>query len=220
MQPQHCINASKNPTTLIPGNSMSFTQNQLLPGEQLILLARQHVLVLFRPFLLNLVALILLIGIAFYTGRYWLLAFFLAPLIYFIWEYLAWRNREYILTSRRVVRQEGMFSVSSLDAPLDKINNVYHSQTFMGRLLKYGDVGLETASAQGTTDFAFLANPVNFKNSIVRQREMYRLDSAAAGSAGQTGIPQLLEELASLRDRDIITESEFQEKKKKLLQKI
>jgi len=199
---------------------MSFTKKQLLPGEQLILLARQHALVLFRPFLLNLVALILLTGIAFYTKRYWLLAFFLAPLIYFIGEYLAWRSREYILTSRRVVRQEGVFSVYSLDAPLDKINNVYHSQNFMGRVLKYGDVGLETASEQGTTDFTFLANPVHFKNCIVRQREMYRLDAAGASAAGQPGIPQLLEDLASLRDRDIITESEFQEKKKKLLQKI
>lgn len=199
---------------------MSFTQSQLLPGEQLILLARQHVLVLFRPFLLNLVALILLMGIAFYTQRYWLLAFFLAPLIYFIWEYVAWRSREYILTSRRVVRQEGVFSVSSLDAPLDKINNVYHSQTFMGRLLRYGDVGLETASEQGTTSFNFLANPVSFKNCIVRQREQYRGEAPAGGFVGQPSIPQLLEDLASLRDRNIITESEFLEKKKNLLQKI
>jgi len=152
----------KKESNLIPGNSMSFTQNQLLPGEQLILLARQHVLVLFRPFLLNLAALILLIGIALYTERCWLLAFFLIPLLYFAWEYLAWRSREYILTSRRVVRQEGVISVSSLDAPLDKINNVSHSQTLMGRLLKYGHVGLETASEQGTTEFEFLATPVNF----------------------------------------------------------
>jgi len=49
---------------------------------------------------------------------------------------------------------------------------------------------------------------------------MYRLDAAAPGTTGQAGIPRQLEELASLRDRDIITESEFQEKKKKLLQKI
>jgi uncharacterized membrane protein YdbT with pleckstrin-like domain len=199
---------------------MSFTKDQLLPGEQLILLVHQHPLVLFWPALLNLLVIALLIGISMYSGAAWLLAFLPAPLLYFLWEYLAWHRKEYILTDRRVVRQEGVFSISSLDAPLDKINNVYHDQSFMGRLLRYGDVGLETASEQGTTTFSFLSNPVSFKNCIVRQRELYRGDSAAAGPVAQPSIPKLLEELASLRDRNIITESEFQEKKKALLQKI
>jgi hypothetical protein len=87
-------------------------------------------------------------------------------------------------------------------------------------LLGYGDVGLETASEQGTTTFAFLSNPLSFKNHIVRQRELYRADSAETGIIAQPSVPQLLEELASLRDRNIITESEFQEKKKALLKKI
>jgi uncharacterized membrane protein YdbT with pleckstrin-like domain len=198
---------------------MSFTKEQLLQGEELIILARQHPLVLFWPALINLVVLALLIGISIYMGRIWLIALFLAPLLYFLWEFLAWRSREYVLTSRRVVRQEGVLSISSFDAPLDKINNVYHDQSFMGRLLRYGNVGLETASEQGTTTFSFLLNPVNFKNCIVRQRELYRGDSGA-GPIVQPSIPQLLEELASLRDRNIITELEFQEKKKILLQKI
>jgi uncharacterized membrane protein YdbT with pleckstrin-like domain len=199
---------------------MSFTKRQLLPGEQLVILARQHPLVLFWPVLLNLIVLALLIGLSLYSNRIWFLAFYLAPLLYFFWEYLAWRKREYILTDRRVVRQEGVLSISSFDAPLDKINNVYHSQSFMGRLLRYGDVGLETASEQGTTTFAFLSDPVSFKNYIVRQRELYRTDSVTARHVAQAGVPQLIEELASLRDRAIITESEFQEKKKALLQKL
>ena len=199
---------------------MSFSKDQLMPGEQLMLLARQHPLILFKPALLNLVVLALLIGISAGTGRIWLLTFYIAPLLFLVWEYLAWRGREYILTNRRVVRQEGVFSIYSFDSPLDKINNVYHNQSFMGRLLKYGDVGLETASEQGTTTFNFLSNPLNFKNCIVRQREAYRGDFAPGGPSAQASVPQLIEELASLRDREIITESEFQEKKKVLLQKI
>jgi uncharacterized membrane protein YdbT with pleckstrin-like domain len=199
---------------------MSFTKKQLLQGEQLVILARQHLLVLFWPLLLNLIVLALLIGLSAYTHRTWFLAFYLAPLLYFFWEYMAWRKREYILTDHRVVRQEGVFSISSFDAPLDKINNVYHNQSFIGRLLGYGNVGLETASEKGTTTFAFLSNPVSFKNHIVRQRELYRADSVAAGYIAQPSVPQLLGELASLRDRNIITESEFQEKKKALLLKI
>ncbi len=199
---------------------MSFTKKQLMPGENLIVLARQHPLVLFKPVLVNAIALALLIGLSVYSQQIWFLALYGIPLIYLIWSFLSWRRKEYILTDRRVVLQEGVLSVSSFDASLDKINNVYHNQSFLGRLLNYGNVGLETASEVGTTTFELLSQPVNFKNSIVRQRELYRMDSGLAGRPLPPNIPQLLEELASLRDRSIITESEFQEKKRSLLQKI
>jgi uncharacterized membrane protein YdbT with pleckstrin-like domain len=199
---------------------MSFAKEQLLPGENLVVLARQHPLVLFRPVLLNVFVLVVVAGVSYYSGRTWFMVFLLFPLLYLLWEYLAWHRREYILTDRRVVRQEGVLSISSFDAPLDKINNVFHSQSFIGRILKYGEVGLETASEQGTTTFEFLSHPLDFKNAIVHQREMYSSGAVASGRFSQQGIPQLIEDLASLRDRNIITESEFQERKRALLEKM
>jgi len=199
---------------------MSFTKEQLLPGEKLVILARQHPLILFRPVLMNVIALALFTGTSIYSHRAWLLSLYVVPLFYFFWELLAWQKREYILTDRRVVKQEGVFSTSSFDAPLDKINNVFHQQTLMGRVFKYGEVGLETASEQGTTIFHFLSRPLDFKNSIVRQRELYRIGSGPATGAHPPSIPQLIEELASLRDRSIITQAEFEQKKSALLTKI
>jgi uncharacterized membrane protein YdbT with pleckstrin-like domain len=199
---------------------MSFTDKQLLPGENLIVLSRQHPLVLFTPVLINAIALALLIGLCVFSQQLWFLALYMIPLFYLAWKFLSWHRKEYILTDRRVVLQEGVLSISSFDASLDKINNVYHSQSVLGRLLNYGDVGLETASEAGTTTFQFLSKPVAFKNNIVHQRELYRMDSVSAGRPLPPSIPQMLEELASLRDRSIITESEFQEKKRALLQKI
>ena len=84
---------------------MSFTKEQLLPGENLIFLARQHPLVLFRPVLLNLIALGILVALSIELAKAWIMAFYIAPLLYFLWEFLEWRRREYILTDRRVVRQ-------------------------------------------------------------------------------------------------------------------
>ncbi len=198
---------------------MSFTKQQLLPGENLIILARQHPLVLFKPVLLNIVALAVLILVVLLSGKYWVMALFVIPLIYLLWQYLAWHRREYILTDRRVVKQEGVLSVSSFDAPLDKINNVFHQQSFMGRMLKYGEVGLETASEQGTTIFSFLSHPLDFKNAIVHQREAHRPDQAGS-RISEKSIPELIDELATLRERKIISESEFQEKKRALLEKM
>lgn len=199
---------------------MSFTKNQLLPGENLVILARQHPLVMLRPILVNIVVLAILVTIVVYKPEIaWILAFYLVPFVYLLWEFLTWRKREYILTDRRVVKQEGVFSVSSFDAPLDKVNNVFHEQSLAGRIFKYGVVGLETASEQGTTVFDFLMRPLEFKNQLVHQREKYRENSGAPVGATKS-VPQLIQELASLRDQKIITESEFQEKKKSLLEKL
>ncbi len=199
---------------------MSFTKEQLLPGESLIVLTRQHKIVLLRPAIVNIISIAVLVALAAWTQRYWLLAFYLVPAAYLLWEVLVWAGREYVVTDHRVVKQDGVFSISSFDASLDKINNVFHEQTLMGRVLKYGTVGLETASEQGTTMFTYIPRPVDFKGKIVRQREMYRSVAGISAGGPRADIPRMIEDLASLRDKGIITPQEFEEKKKGLLEKI
>jgi membrane protein YdbS with pleckstrin-like domain len=200
---------------------MSFTKQQLLPGEKLVLLARQHPFVLCKPALLAMAFLVIIAATFYYViPKAWILLFILAPLGYLLYKIFDWRQREFVLTDHRVVKQEGVFSVSSFDAPLDKINNVFHQQSLMGRLFQYGKVGLETASEQGTTVFEFLSRPLAFKNSLVSQRELYLGGNTPASAPKPPDIPRLLEELASLRDRSIISAAEFEEKKKALLEKI
>ncbi len=202
---------------------MSFTKNQLLPDEQLVMLARQHSIILFRPILLNVVCLAVLGSLTYFYPQYaWVLLLDLIPISMLLWALLVRKNREFIITDRRVVRNEGVFSVSSFDAPLDKINNVFHEQTLWGRIFKYGRVGLETASEQGTTIFDLIPNPVEFKNCIVRQRDRARPVVPLVQTAGSTrqDIPRLLDDLAALRDRNIISAEEFEQKKKALLDKL
>jgi uncharacterized membrane protein YdbT with pleckstrin-like domain len=199
---------------------MSFTGEQLLPDEQLVIVARQHWIVLVKAVLLNLVFLAILLGIAHLFDLYWLLLLCLIPALLLAWELFVRHRREYVITDRRVVRHEGVFTVSSFDAPLDKINNVFHQQTLWGRLFKYGRVGLETASEQGTTIFDFIPRPVEFKNCIVRQREMVKTSGASAQSAPLQDVPKMLQDLAALRERNIISEAEFEAKKKALLSRI
>lgn len=199
---------------------MSFTKEQLLPGESLITLAHQHPIVLLRPILINIVSIAVLVALAVSVRQYWLVIFYLVPSIYLLWEILVWRSREYVVTDHRVVKQDGVFSITSFDASLDKINNVFHEQNLLGRLFKYGTVGLETASEQGTTVFEYIPRPVDFKGKIVRQREMYRSVAGLQATGSRQDIPRMLEDLASLRDKGIITPQEFEEKKKVLLDKI
>lgn len=200
---------------------MSFTHEQLLPGEDLILLAHQHFLVLARAVVINIAALAILLALSLQLKKLWFLYFGLAPLAFLLWEMLVRRRREYIVTNRRVVKQEGVFSITSFDAPLDKINNVFHEQSLLGRMFRYGNVGLETASEQGMTMFYRVPDPVGFKNCIVHQREVYgSLSGIKGGGAAREDIPRLIESLASLRERNIISAEEFETKKRALLEKI
>ena len=199
---------------------MSFTKEQLMPGESLILLARQHYLVLARAVIINVISLSILLALALQLQKIWFLYFYLAPLTFLSWEMLVRSRREYIVTNRRVVKQEGVFSITSFDAPLDKINNVFHMQTLLGRVLRYGNVGLETASEEGTTMFYKVPDPVGFKNCIVHEREKYTSSGVRDTMATSADIPRLIEDLASLRERNIITAEEFETKKRTLLSRI
>ena len=198
---------------------MSFTKKQLLPGETVVALVHQHPVVLLKPILL-VVLVAIVCGFLSYYASPWFLLILLAPLAYLFGKVVARNAKEYVVTDHRVVKQEGVFSKSSFDASLDKINNVFHEQSMLGRVFKFGTVGLETASEQGTTVFDFIPDPVRFKNNVVRQRETYRRSYASQNTNAPQDVPRILDELASLRDRNIISSEEFESKKKSLLDKI
>jgi Bacterial PH domain/Short C-terminal domain len=200
---------------------VSFVENQLLPDEEVVLLTHQHPMVLFWPILINIAAAAVVVALAFNLAVYWFLFFYLGPLLLLLWEVLVRHKKEYIITTRRVVKQQGIFSVSSFDASLDKINNIFHEQSLWGRILGYGNVRLETASEHGITVFHLIPEPLAFKNCIVQQRELYRSSQMGSlGSVRREDVPRMLDELASLRDRNVITAAEFDEKKKDLLARL
>jgi uncharacterized membrane protein YdbT with pleckstrin-like domain len=198
---------------------MSFTKKQLLPGETIVTLVHQHPIVLLKPTLVVVMVAIVCAALSYYVNP-WIMLVSIAPLAYLLGKIAVRSAKEYIVTDHRVVKQEGLFSKSSFDASLDKINNVFHEQSFIGRIFRYGTVGLETASEQGTTVFDYIPDPVQFKSNIVSQRETYRRSFNLHNMNVPQDVPRMLGELASLRDRNIISSEEFESKKKSLLDKI
>ncbi len=129
------------------------------------------------------------------------------------------RSHDYVLTNRRVILEEGILSRRSMDASLGKINNVEHRQTLWGRFLGYGDVEIDTASETGTTRFAGISRPLDFKREILGAAEVWR----------QTGIPlpvaaaaplspaEKIRQLKGLLDDGLISPQEFETKRRDLL---
>lgn len=137
-------------------------------------------------------------------------------LVYLAWKLIVLASFEYVLTDRRVIRQMGILNKTSVDSYLDKINNVEHRQTVWGRILGYGDVEIDTASESGTTVFRGIAAPLDFKRAVVGAAEEYR--SSRLGGTRPVSGAQKIRELKALLDDGLISQEEFEAKRKQLLE--
>jgi uncharacterized membrane protein YdbT with pleckstrin-like domain len=133
-------------------------------------------------------------------------------------RFLRLSSREYILTNQRLIHQEGLLAKKSIDSYLGKINNIEHAQSFWGRLLGYGDLRIDTANADDPAVFPNVADPLGFKRAVSTAAEAYRsagLRPVAVANA-PTGAERL-RQLKALLDDGLISQAEFEAKRKQLL---
>jgi uncharacterized membrane protein YdbT with pleckstrin-like domain len=145
------------------------------------------------------------------------------------WKDFVLRTNEYVLTNYRVIQQTGIFSKRSVDSRLDKVNNVEHRQTFWGRILGYGDLEIDTASETGTSRFPGITRPLDFKRYILGASEQYRAARLAPGvpvfaaPAATAVVPpaaQRLRELKALYDDGLISQEEYEAKRRRLMEEL
>jgi uncharacterized membrane protein YdbT with pleckstrin-like domain len=144
----------------------------------------------------------------------------LVPLAIMTWDILTWSNRQYIVTNRRVIQISGIFNKNVVDSSLEKVNDVKMSQSFFGRLFDYGDVEILTASETGDNLFKRIGDPVKFKTAMLNAKEKLGYEGTGAHAQRAESIPAQIAGLDVLRKQGIVTEAEFQSKKKELLAKM
>ncbi len=146
----------------------------------------------------------------------------LVPILGGLRDFLIWWNREYLITNRRVIQISGVVNKDVIDSSLEKVNDVKLDQSFLGRLLNFGDVEILTASELGANLFRRIADPVHFKTVMLNAKEELErgIEYAAPHAEHTDDIPALIAELDELRRKGVLTEAEFQTKKNQLLGKI
>lgn len=199
-------------------------KTQLKSDEKLILVTRPHWFTLVLPVMVGLGALV--IGVI--IGGYGLLLIPAAAL-YFFYKLVERNNNIWGVTSLRIIDESGVFSNNSKESPLDKINNVSYQQTFWGRIFGYGTVQIQTAAEIGSTTYTMVQGPARLKDAITRMQEEYKdnlirrqmaavtATVTASQNSGRIDVPAELEKLFELKERGIITESEFAARKELLL---
>jgi uncharacterized membrane protein YdbT with pleckstrin-like domain len=202
--------------------------NSLLgEDETIVLVTRQHWLVMLGEILVEAlltIAIIVLITMLFglLPNPLVLLGYLLLLLPFgsMLRDYLIWSNRKYIVTSRRVIQISGMFSKNVTDSSLEKVNDVKMEQSFLGRLLDYGDVEILTASELGVNLFRRIGRPIRFKTAMLNAKARLEQEQAGGGKSAEMDIPALIAHLDDLRKHGVLSEEEFQKKKADLLAKL
>lgn len=208
--------------------AISYIQSLLGERENILLVSRQHWFLMARAVILEAVAILIIIAAAatfaiFFPAFGWIIAavamiLLLIPLATLIRDVLVWFNRQYIITNRRVMQISGVFNKNVTDSSLEKVNDVKMVQSALGRVFDYGDIEILTASELGVNLFRWIDHPVQFKTTMLNAKA--RLEGYEEKKSRGDDIPDLIEQLDQLRQRGILTEAEFQEKKSQLLSKL
>jgi uncharacterized membrane protein YdbT with pleckstrin-like domain len=205
----------------------------LQPGEEVLYRAHPSRVPLVAPLagvvLLAVAAGIVLSRMVATENRAFTMIGFAVPILFLLAvagvRYLRLISREYILTNHRLIQQEGILAKKSMDSYLEKINNIEYAQTFWGRLLGYGDLRIDTANVSEPSVFERIADPLGFKRAISGAAETYRagLSRPAAPLAAAATTPtgaERLRQLKALLDDGLISQAEFEVKRKQLLDEI
>ena len=134
---------------------------------------------------------------------------------------LKWWFTLYVLTSERLVTRTGVIARSGIELPLANINNVLFNQSILERMLKSGDLLIESAGESGQSEFSNIPHPEEFQSLLYRTREDQARNTAAEESAIAADVTrdptEQLERAARLHAEGVLSDDEFEKMKRSIL---
>jgi uncharacterized membrane protein YdbT with pleckstrin-like domain len=150
-------------------------------------------------------------------------------LVCFFWfsaRYLVWNNTHFIVTTERLISRHGVITKKGIQIPLQRVNTVHSSQTLFERLLRHGDLMIESAGQEGQQQFSDVRNPAAVQNEIYKQKEAKenrqfdRMSTGTRTGLAGDGIPGQIRALDELRKQGVLSDDEFALKKQQLLDRM
>lgn len=127
-----------------------------------------------------------------------------------------WRTTYFVVTSHRLIYRQGVVARNGVEIPLERVNNVNFHQTIFERLLQVGDLLIESGGQEGQQTFSDISHPEEVQNiihSTIQREKRQKFD----GAPSLASIASELERLEALRDRGVLTDEEFEEQKRRLI---
>ena len=154
-----------------------------------------------------------------------------------VWYFLVWRVERYLVTTRRVIEAGGLINKYTHDTSLQAITDMNVGHPWLGRIVGYGEIDLLTASEAGTSKIRFLPDADGFKKALLDAKQEHELEvgggramqeavaavqpePAASDGMSAEELDNALSRLADMKDRGLITQAEFDQKKSELLDRL
>jgi uncharacterized membrane protein YdbT with pleckstrin-like domain len=207
---------------------MSYPERLLTDDEKIITQFRPHWRLLALPVLWVVAAIVAIVLVyQVIPGEDWvdhittiLIVALLVPLA--VSPFIRWWFTAYVLTNERLITRSGIIARAGIEIPLENINNVLFNQNIVERLLKSGDLLIESAGESGQSRFSDIPEPEEFQALLYRTREE-RVTAAARDEARVLQAPdptEQLERLAGLHRDGVISDEEYEAKRQALLDEI
>jgi uncharacterized membrane protein YdbT with pleckstrin-like domain len=193
---------------------------RLLSDEEVVAAAfRPHWMTIVLPTLITVlsVAAIIAVGVSVDSPEVWYAigGIVLLWLIVALPQWIKWWFTHYVVTTERIIVRRGFVARQGKEIPLEVINDVSFSQSVIERLLRSGDLLIESAGEQGQSRYTDIPDPERVQSSIYKLREARTLNLQ-----GQASAAEQLDLLAKLHREGVLTDEELAEKKQKLLDDI
>ena len=149
-----------------------------------------------------------------------------------VYAFIGWKTTRFAITDQRVAYQSGIIRRRGVSIPLNRVNNVNFSQSFIARLLNNGIVTIESAGETGDSVFENIPDPEKVRTLIFQQVEAdEQADSdrsaASLAKAMQQQVAPLpaagpsaqerLKALDDLRAQGLVNDAEYDLKRNQIL---
>ena len=207
---------------------MPWPEDALSDGETIVTSFRPHWKLLFIPFLwfVGLSIAMILVAVNLDVLVWVVVAVLAGFLVFFVVRPVVnWWTTRYVLTTERLITRTGLIAKSGVEIPLERITNVNFNQTVVERLLGAGDLLIESAGSAGQSKFRDIPHPDEFQATLYKVREQRSIALSgsttvhqAAPEAPPSDSADAIRELAKLRDEGLISEEEYEAKRREMLE--
>lgn len=205
---------------------MGYPTRLLSDDESVVTQFRPHWRLLFIPaawLLLGIAVVVVVYALDIASGNVALVvvavvAIAMVPLV--VAPLVTWWFTSYVLTTERLITRSGVIARSGIEIPLENINNVLFSQSVIERLLKAGDLLIESAGESGQSRFENIPRPDEFQSLLYKVRERRAKALAREEGGAPDDATQKLERLARLRRDGALSEEEYETAKRALLDEL
>ena len=149
---------------------MSYLDDHLLDGEQIVYRARLHWIIFGGAIFMVALGLALAIALQAIQPGYWYLGLALVGigLLLAIGPAIRYTSSEFAVTDKRVLAKHGFIERESIETLLSKIEAISVDQGIIGRVFDYGSI---TITGTGGTEESFprISQPLEFRRQIQSQ---------------------------------------------------